>query len=129
MTCRTSILILAMTCGLLLTLGCSGHGPASHDSSGGEADHPVDEAPQATTTAPIETTPEVEAKLALADAVDGNEDHVVSRCGGCSLAMDGSSDHAVVVGDYEMHFCSDSCKGHFEDNTIDAILAMAVPQP
>ncbi|MCA9572643.1 MAG: hypothetical protein H6737_05045 [Alphaproteobacteria bacterium] len=54
------------------------------------------------------------AILKAADAHDGVEDHVVSECGGCSLAMKGDPAHSVEVDGYALHFCSASCKDAFE---------------
>jgi hypothetical protein len=66
--------------------------------------------------------------LAKADAVDGTEDKVVSRCAGCSLGMSGSEQHALKVGEYEMHFCSDGCKSGFSEDTEKAVMAMKIPE-
>ncbi len=65
--------------------------------------------------------------LAKADQVDGTEDHVVSKCPGCALAMDGNEDHALEVEDYELHFCSDRCRDGFKENTAEAVMALTVP--
>ncbi len=66
--------------------------------------------------------------LAKADQVDGTEDHVVSKCPGCALAMDGKEDHALEVEDYELHFCSDRCRDGFKENTADAVMALTLPE-
>ncbi len=66
--------------------------------------------------------------LAKADQVDGTEDHVVSKCPGCALAMDGKEDHALEVEDYELHFCSDRCRDGFTENTAEAVMALTVPE-
>jgi YHS domain-containing protein len=52
--------------------------------------------------------------LAKADAHDGTTDHVVHECGGCGLGMPGDPAHAVKHEGYELHFCSETCKGTFE---------------
>ena len=60
------------------------------------------------------STPSAASVLAAADAHDGTVDHVVSECAGCALGMKGDPAHAVSHEGYEMHFCSASCKEHFE---------------
>jgi len=75
----------------------------------------------------IEATEEVLAVLSAADMLDGESDHVVSKCPGCALAMEGSADHALHVADYELHFCSDTCKGAFEEHAEEALLALNIP--
>ena len=68
------------------------------------------------------STEQVEVILARADAVDGTEDKVISQCAGCALNMEGTSEHALEVGEYEMHFCSDGCKKPFaEDAWLNAL--------
>ena len=57
---------------------------------------------------------------------DGTEDHVVSQCPGCSLAMAGNAEHALEVEGYELHFCSDSCKGKFAENSEANLMALDV---
>jgi len=83
---------------------------------------------EAATPAAFEMTEALESKLAAADRVDGTEDKVVSRCPGCGLAMPGSDEHTLAVGDYSLHFCSESCKGHFEKDVPEAVMALAVPE-
>ena len=73
-------------------------------------------------------TAAVEAKLALADALDGTTDKVVSKCASCALAMDGKSEHAAEVSGYKLHFCSEDCKTGFEKDTTKAILALKIPK-
>ena len=82
--------------------------------------------PEAAAPPPAEIT--VEAKLALADAADGTADKIVSRCAGCSLGMDGSSEHALELSGYELHFCSEGCKERFGAEPEKAILALAIPE-
>ncbi len=69
----------------------------------------------------------VKAVLAKADLVDGKEDHIVSKCGACSLGMDGSAEHALKAAGYKMHFCSEGCRDGFAKDASKAILAMNVP--
>jgi hypothetical protein len=80
----------------------------------GGADAPATPEPTVTpakTAVTIEVDPEVMHK---ADLADGNEDHVVGQCGSCALGMEGTAEHAVQVGDYEMPFCSQSCATRME---------------
>jgi hypothetical protein len=77
--------------------------------------------------AAIEVSETALAVLAKADAFDGAADHVVSRCPSCALAMEGSAEHTLQVGDYELHFCSDHCRGTFAEGAETALLAMSVP--
>jgi len=66
--------------------------------------------------------------LARADAFDGNEDHVVSKCSGCALHMDGDAENTVEVGDYEMHFCSEYCAENFQQDLESKLLALSIPE-
>ena len=68
------------------------------------------------------------AQLALADQVDGTEDKVVHNCAGCKLAMAGKADHALQVGDYAMHFCTEPCKEGFAEDVEKSLLALEFPQ-
>jgi len=115
---RSIVFACLPICALVGFVGCSDKAPST------EGDAPAVEA-----SAPVEVGPEVEAVLARADAVDGTEDHVVSRCPGCALAMEGKAEQAMQVGDYELHFCSDDCREGFEENTAEALLAMKLPEP
>lgn len=84
--------------------------------------------PPARLASTIASSPEMDARLLLADRHDGSEDKVVARCGGCALHMDGSAAHALTVGDYQMHFCSDFCQKTFADKPEESVLALAVPE-
>ena len=53
--------------------------------------------------------------LTKADAADGSVDHVVTKCAGCGLGMDGNPLHAVEHDAYELHFCSESCSTNFTE--------------
>ncbi len=55
-----------------------------------------------------------EATLRRADAHDGLEDHVISECSECGLAMEGDREFRSEVGDYEIHFCGSGCKERFD---------------
>ncbi len=74
----------------------------------------------------IEASPELEAKLAVADLADGTEDQVVAQCPGCGLAMEGSDDYLSQVADYSIHFCSDRCKNAFAEDPEGMLMALAV---
>ena len=69
----------------------------------------------------------LEARLARADAADGQTDQVVQRCAACKLGMQGSADHAVQFGGYEWHFCSEGCAHEFEANPEEVVLALEFP--
>lgn len=86
------------------------------------------EASNQASTAAFPFNLEAATMLAKADAVDGSEDHVVSKCGGCALGMDGSHDHSLKVGDYEMQFCSEYCKGTFEKDTEASVMGLTIPE-
>jgi len=79
-------------------------------------------------TADAAQNPEVLAKLAKADALDGAEDHVVHRCASCRLGMDGDEKNALTVGEYTMHFCSPGCKERFGEDLTKNVLALAIPE-
>jgi hypothetical protein len=65
------------------------------------------------------------ALLAKADAEDGTEDKVVTKCAVCSLHMDGSEEYEVKAGEYSLHMCSASCKSHFESDPKAGMAAIA----
>ena len=110
---------------LLLTAILPGCGEPSTTYDDSAATEPATEAAM---PASFEMTEELGAKLAAADRADGEEDKVVSKCPGCSLAMDGSHEHAFPAGEYSLHFCSDSCKDRFTDDLEQSVIALAVPQ-
>ncbi len=72
----------------------------------------------------MELTPEQLATLDAADLLDSQQDKIVEKCGRCALAMDGDETHASHVGEYELHFCSDSCKASFEADPAKGIAEM-----
>ncbi len=74
----------------------------------------------------IEASPELEAKLAVADLADGTEDRIITQCPGCGLAMEGTDDHVSQVADYSIHFCSDRCKNAFAEDPEGMLTALAV---
>ncbi len=122
---------------LLLLMACGGEQsqkkePAPAEQAETETPAPVEQAeesaPPTGEMATFASNAELDAKLLLADRVDGAEDKLVARCGGCALAMDGSEAHAMAVGDYKMHFCSDYCQNSFAEKPEEAILAMNIPE-
>jgi len=76
-----------------------------------------------------ETTALVQAKLAKADAVDGQVDQVITKCAGCSLAMDGSPEHTMKLSGFTLHLCSASCKTRFGKDTVKKLLAIEITEP
>ena len=68
------------------------------------------------------------AVLVKADAADGAEDKVVSKCLTCNLGMEGSAEHVAMLGDYKLHLCSDECKAGFEAAPEKALLALKLPE-
>lgn len=101
---RTGVLIL-----LCLLASCSGSGERPAPRA------PGDEAA-------------VAAVLARADAADGAVDHVVAKCPGCGLGMEGDAQHAAHVGEYDLHFCSAPCRDRFTEDTTASLLAMEIPE-
>ena len=71
-------------------------------------------------------TPEVIAKLALADQKDGAVDKVVHQCAGCSLGMPGEDKWPLKVQDYTMHFCRQACLDKFQVDPAVAINALVI---
>jgi len=113
MSRRHAPLIFTLVCCALFALaGCTDHS-TRHDGEEGHA-----------AVTPVEAGSELEAVLMRADAVDGSEDRVVSRCPGCALAMGGKADHALHVGEFAVHFCSDRCEERFADDPAQSLLAM-----
>lgn len=85
---------------------------------------PAPATPAASATA---DDPAVQAILAKADLVDGKADHIVSKCAGCDLGMDGDKAHALKAGDYKLHFCSETCRESFSEDTNKSLLALNIP--
>ncbi len=86
----------------------------------------------AVTEAKKELTEEDKAKilanLARADALDGAEDKVVSKCAACKLSVDGNDENTIVVEGYTMKFCSVECQRAFDKDPEKAVLAMEFPE-
>jgi hypothetical protein len=95
----------------------------------GPADRATDEqsAEPAAKTEPA-FVEDLEAKLALADGFDGTADRIVSRCPGCALGMDGSAEHAMQLGGYELRFCSANCMNGFAANPQARVLDLVIPE-
>lgn len=68
-----------------------------------------------------------EAILVSADAIDGKQDKIVSKCASCALGMDGTSEFTLQSRGYTMYFCSAACKDGFGKDIEASILAMKVP--
>lgn len=85
-------------------------------------------APAAPAASTATDDPAVEAILAKADLVDGKADHIVSKCAGCQLGMDGDRAHAMKTNGYKLLFCSADCKDAFTKDTDASILALVVPE-
>jgi YHS domain-containing protein len=123
----------ALAFALILTAGCKKEEkPEAAKKAPGAA--PVKAAEEAAEAMPEPAAltsamdDKVKAILAKADALDGDEDHVVSKCASCMLAMDGNPEHMLEVMGYEMHFCSEDCKKTYEEGDAKKlILALKVP--
>ena len=93
-----------------------------------EQSQPTSPPPSPTATeapaAPAPLTEEARAKLAQADAADGQVDHVVSKCVTCGLAMKGKVAYAATVEGYTFHLCSADCKRFFEKDPAKMLLAL-----
>ena len=119
---------VVLGCALLSTVMLAGCGESRTYGEAAAAGAAADPQAQEATPASFEMTAELESKLAAADLVDGEQDHVVSRCPGCSLAMEGSQEYALPIGDYSLHFCSDSCLEKFDDDLEESVVALAIPE-
>ncbi len=128
MSTQIRILGAALSVVLLVLAGCGGE-RVSYDEPAepAEAAEPTEVA-EPTEAASLELTPELQAKLARADRADGEEDHMVADCPGCGLAMQGETDYVIDVGDYALHFCSDSCRDEFSEDLDGSLVALVVPE-
>jgi hypothetical protein len=97
-----------MTFLFALVMACGGADPAPPATPA-----PAPKAPVAVATAQTAPDPTLVEALKTADAADGTEDKVATKCAGCALAMDGDAAHSVSVDGYTLHLCSASCKSHF----------------
>ena len=84
--------------------------------------------PEAAAEAPTVDLAKVTALLAKADALDGTEDKVVTKCAACMLSMDGKPEHKLTAHEYTMHFCAQGCADRFGQNLDQSILAMKIPE-
>jgi hypothetical protein len=82
--------------------------------------------PKAPPAPPLPITAEVLAKLAKADALDGNVDQVVHLCAGCNLGMNGKAEYPLAVGNYTMHFCKKACVEAFRPDPAKEIIALHI---
>lgn len=71
---------------------------------------------------------EIKAKLADADAFDGDVDKIVERCASCALGMHGSEKHASSYEGYTLRFCSADCKKLFDKDPAKMLAAMKIPK-
>ena len=113
---------MALAAVSILMVGCAGQ-EAQETGITEESPAVVEEA----VTLDAEAEAALATLLAKVDMIDGAEDHVISKCPGCALQMDGSADHVIELVGYNMHFCSTDCKGKFEENTAEMVLAMEIP--
>lgn len=107
------------TFSLLVIIGCAGLAACKP-----AAVPPAESAPAAPRPA-VALTDELRPRLVAADTADGKVDHVVSKCIGCSLHMDGLPAHASVVGEYTVEFCSKSCQAGFAKDPAKATAFLA----
>ena len=89
---------------LVLLAGCGG----------ADASPPAASAPAK--TAAVDPKVPDPACLAHADEADGAADHVVNKCANCGLAMEGKPEFVSQIEGYELHSCSEVCKGTLEKN-------------
>lgn len=106
---RNAILVLGAAC--LLACGAQEDGEVARR--------------EAAPPPPVEVDAAMLAVLERADAADGEADGVVRLCPGCALAMEGDPEHDLEVGEYHLHFCSDVCLDHFDDDTGENVMALA----
>ncbi|MGO8752814.1 MAG: hypothetical protein ACLQNE_43280 [Thermoguttaceae bacterium] len=92
----------------------------------GQAPAAAEKAPDA--SKPAEITDQMKDILAKADLADGTADKIVSKCAACDLAMDGSKEHALTVGQYTLLFCSEECKQGFAKDLEKSVLGIKLPQ-
>ncbi len=78
---------------------------------------------------PIPVSASSIAKMAAADAFDGQVDKVVGKCPACALMMDGKPDFGIKLGDYKLQFCSDTCRKSYSRDPEDKLSLLKVPEP
>lgn len=69
----------------------------------------------------------LQAKLELADRLDGSEDHTVGKCYVCALGMNGMPDLTVEIEGYKAHLCSASCREYFAANWQSIVAKTEIP--
>ena len=69
----------------------------------------------------IEVATDLNPRLAAADASDGTEDRIISKCYSCQLAMKGKEEIATQVNDFTVYFCSENCRTMFEGEAAKVI--------
>ena len=87
---------------LALLIGCGGKSETPAPSANAVVEK----------SAVVASAAAVEA-LKTADAADGVEDKVATKCSGCALSMDGDAAHTLTVDGYALHLCSAMCKEYF----------------
>ena len=80
-------------------------------------------------TPPRKVAEAIQAVLVEIDERDGQADHVVGKCVGCALMMDGSAEYTAEHAGYELHFCSAHCRDNFNENQDQVLLALDLAEP
>lgn len=75
------------------------------------------------------TATAVAENLSAADKLDGSEDHIVSKCYSCALAMDGAANISSKYHEYTVHHCSEACKERFTDKADTIVINTKIPSP
>ena len=70
----------------------------------------------------IEVADHLNARLAVADVLEGAEDKVISNCNSCQLVMKGKGELAAQVNDFATHFCSKGCRTRFQEDAANMIV-------
>lgn len=102
-----------------LAIGCGGET--------GNGDEEGDSTTAAVTNVSIDDS--LNAKLAEADAADGNADKTIHLCYSCALGMDGSAEHSVEVNGYTAHLCSEYCQESFSKDAETIVTDTKIPAP
>jgi hypothetical protein len=118
MSRRLALILLA----LIATSACRPTGRTPAEAESAESKVPV--AATATAVSDPTTDPDLMAKLAAADRADGTEDKVIGKCVSCGLGMQGSAQHALHYGPYELHACSPFCKERLEKEPATLVRAL-----
>lgn len=116
-------LLLSILPGVFVTAGLLGCNSYTTESA---SDDSASESPSVTPV--VDVSPAALAQLAKADQLDGQADQVITRCYSCELGMDGHQEHAVTMGDYTAHFCSEYCQSHFVENAEDVVKNTSMPE-